>query len=216
MAYTLNPKSISKLVGVHPDLVKVVKRAIQITDIDFTVIEGMRTVARQRQLVAKGASKTMNSRHLTGHAVDIVPMQDGKISWDWPLYYKIAKVMKKAAKDVDVTIEWGGDWKSFKDGPHWQLPFSKYPKTQSFVSSVDDAPEYTNETEKQASSKDAAAIGASGAVGIGASLGESIPDIANVVVNQQSELSSGDWVRIAIAAVILCLTIYGIYRRVKS
>lgn len=216
MVYSLSPKSLSMLKGIHPDLVKVIKRAIQITDIEFSIIEGMRTVARQKQLVAKGASKTMNSRHLTGHAVDIVPMHDGKISWDWPLYYKIAKVMKKAAKDVGVAIEWGGDWKSFKDGPHWQLPFSKYPKTQQFIATVDNAPEYTNETENQASSKDVAAIGASGVAGIGASLGESIPDIANVVVNQQSELSSGDWVRIAIAAVILGLTIYGIYRRVKA
>lgn len=216
MAYTLNPKSISKLVGVHPDLVKVVKRAIQITDIDFTVIEGMRTVARQKQLVAKGASKTMNSRHLTGHAVDVVPMQDGKISWDWPLYYKLAKVMKKAAKDVGVTLEWGGDWKSFKDGPHWQLPFSKYPKMQKFAALVDDAPEYTNETEKQASHKDVATIGGSGAAGIGASVGPVIPDIADAALSQQYELSSGDWLRITIAGVILALTIYGIYRRVKA
>lgn len=216
MPYSLGQKSIAMLQGVHPDLVKVVKRAIQITDIDFTVIEGMRTVARQKQLVAKGASKTMNSRHLTGHAVDVVPMQDGKISWDWPLYYKLAKVMKKAAKDVGVTLEWGGDWKSFKDGPHWQLPFSKYPKTQKFSTFVDNAPQYTNETENQAATKDVVAISASGATGIGATLGESVPDIANVIVNQQSELSSGDWLRIAIAGVILVLTIYGIYRRVKS
>ena len=128
MAYQLGAKSKAKLTGVHPDLVKVVNRAIQITDIDFTVLEGLRTVERQRQLVKAGASKTMNSRHITGHAVDLAPLLNGAVSWDWPLYHKLAKHVKQAAKDVGVTIEWGGGWRTFKDGPHWQLPFGKYPK----------------------------------------------------------------------------------------
>ena len=128
MAYQLGAKSKAKLTGVHPDLVKVVNRAIQITDIDFTVLEGLRTVERQRQLVKAGASKTMNSRHITGHAVDLAPLLNGAVSWDWPLYHKLAKHVKQASKDVGVTIEWGGDWRMFKDGPHWQLPFGKYPK----------------------------------------------------------------------------------------
>ena len=128
MTYILGKKSLERLEGVHPDLVKVVKRAIQLTDLDFTVLEGLRTVARQRQLVAAGASKTMNSRHITGHAVDLAPLLNGKVSWDWPLYHKLAKVVKQAAKDVGVTVEWGGDWRSFRDGPHWQLPFRGYPK----------------------------------------------------------------------------------------
>ena len=126
MSFVLGTKSKERLKGVHPDLVKVVERAIQITPIDFTVLEGLRTVARQKQLVAAGASQTMNSRHITGHAVDIAPLLNGKVSWDWPLYNKIAPFIKQAAKDVGVPIEWGGDWKTFKDGPHWQLPKRLY------------------------------------------------------------------------------------------
>lgn len=134
MAYRLSQSSLSKLEDVHPDLVKVVKRAIEITPTDFKVIEGKRTLARQKDLVARGASKTMNSRHLIAsngyaHAVDIVPLDNkGAISWDWPLYYRIAPAVKQAAKECGVPIEWGGDWKTFKDGPHWQLPFKEYPK----------------------------------------------------------------------------------------
>ena len=126
--FRLGSVSKSRLRGVHPDLVKVVERAIELTPVDFTVLEGLRTIARQRQLVAASASKTMNSRHLTGHAVDIAPLLNGKVSWDWPLYHLIAPAVKQAAKDLGVPIEWGGDWRSFKDGPHWQLPFRSYPK----------------------------------------------------------------------------------------
>lgn len=127
--YKLSQTSLNRLAPLHPDLVKVVKRAIQLTEVDFTVGEGMRTMARQRELVKQGASTTLNSRHLTGHAVDLIALdKNGKVSWDWPLYYKIADAMKQAAKDVGVPIEWGGTWKSFPDGPHYQLPWAKYPK----------------------------------------------------------------------------------------
>ena len=127
MGFILGKKSKERLVGVHPDLVAVVQRAIEITDIDFTVLEGMRTLERQRQLVAAGASKTMNSRHLTGHAVDLAPLLNGKVSWDWPLYHRLAPFVDRAAKELGVPIEWGGRWLRFKDGPHWQLPFKRYP-----------------------------------------------------------------------------------------
>lgn len=103
-------------------------RAIQITPIDFTVLEGLRSVDRQRQLRNSGASKTMNSRHLTGHAIDIAPLLNGRVSWDWPLYYPLAEAVKLAAKEKGIPIEWGGDWRTFKDGPHWQLPWKEYPK----------------------------------------------------------------------------------------
>lgn len=127
MGFILGKKSKERLIGVHPDLVAVVHRAIEITDIDFTVLEGMRTLARQKQLVAAGASKTMNSRHLTGHAVDLAPLLNGKVSWDWPLYHRLAPFIDRAAKELGVPIEWGGRWIRFKDGPHWQLPFKRYP-----------------------------------------------------------------------------------------
>jgi peptidoglycan L-alanyl-D-glutamate endopeptidase CwlK len=132
MTILLSQKSLTKLDGAHPDLVKVIKRAATLSDIDFTILEVVRTPARQRELVAKGASKTMNSRHLPGadgksRAVDIAPLDGGQVSWAWPLYHKLAPIIKQAANDLDVPIEWGGDWRSFKDGPHWQLPWKAYP-----------------------------------------------------------------------------------------
>jgi peptidoglycan LD-endopeptidase CwlK len=128
MPFNLSSQSRIKLNGVHPDLIRVVERAITITPVDFRVLEGLRTLERQRQLVAQGASKTMNSRHLTGHAVDLGAMIGNEVRWDWPLYHKIAAAVKEAAKVEGVPIEWGGDWRSFKDGPHFQLPFASYPK----------------------------------------------------------------------------------------
>ena len=127
MTFVLGRASFAKLAGLHPDLVRVVKRAIALTPVDFRVTEGRRSAERQRELVKAGASQTMNSRHLTGHAVDVVALLDGQVRWDWPLYYRIAKASKAAAKAEGVPLEWGGDWK-FRDGPHFQLPWKQYPK----------------------------------------------------------------------------------------
>ena len=124
MSYTLGKRSLQNLSGVHPDLVAVVKRAIEITEQDFSVIEGIRNINRQRELVKTGKSTTMNSRHLTGHAVDLAPWP---ISWDWEYFYPIADAMKAAAEELDINLEWGGDWKSFPDGPHFQLSRKTYP-----------------------------------------------------------------------------------------
>lgn len=121
----LTERSKQRLVGVHPDLVKVVTRAADLAD--FIVIEGLRTPERQKQLVAAGASQTMKSRHLTGHAVDLAAVVAGQIRWDWPLYDRLSVAMKNAAKELGVSIEWGGDWKTLKDGPHFQLPWKEYP-----------------------------------------------------------------------------------------
>ena len=123
--YKLSLRSKQRLSGVHPDLVDVVKRAIEITEQDFSVTEGIRHIERQRQLVSTGKSTTLNSRHLTGHAVDLVPYP---VSWDWEHFYPIADAMKQAAEELDVDLEWGGDWKSFPDGPHFQLSWKKYSK----------------------------------------------------------------------------------------
>lgn len=127
MTYNLSKKSRDRLVGVHQDLVKVVERAIEITEIDFAVLEGVRSKTRQEQLVKAGASQTMRSRHLTGHAVDLGAYVAGSVRWDWPLYHKLAVAVKQAAAELQVPIEWGGDWTTFKDGPHWQLPWKDYP-----------------------------------------------------------------------------------------
>lgn len=126
--FRLSQRSLDRLDGVHDDLVKVVKRAIQLTKVDFAVLEGMRTLDRQTKLVAAGASWTYRSRHLTGHAVDLGAWIDGRIAWDWPPYYAIAGAMFEAAKELQISLEWGGDWSDgHKDGPHFQLPWSDYP-----------------------------------------------------------------------------------------
>lgn len=127
MSITLDARSEAKLQGIHPDLVRVVHKAAAMSDMDFTILEGLRTLERQKQLLAKHATTTMKSRHLTGHAVDIAPTIDGGIRWDWPLYYKLAPIIKAAAAAEGVKIEWGGDWRTFKDGPHWQLGWKEYP-----------------------------------------------------------------------------------------
>ena len=128
MGFILSLRSKKNLEGVHPDLRKVVERALEITEVDFAVIEGLRTEKEQRELVAKGASRTMNSRHLTGHAVDLAAWVNGSVSWYWHHYEKIAEAMKVAAEEMGVALEWGGSWSSFKDGPHFQLPWKEYPK----------------------------------------------------------------------------------------
>ncbi|WP_145931780.1 M15 family metallopeptidase [Yersinia bercovieri] len=114
--------------NVHPDLVLIVRRALSLSTVDFRVIEGLRTLERQRQLVRNGSSKTLNSRHLTGHAVDLAPIINNKIPWeDWGAFHQIAKAMKQAAQEMELPLQWGGDWKTFKDGPHFELPREVYP-----------------------------------------------------------------------------------------
>lgn len=137
MSMTLNASSKSKLWKVHPDLVRVVQRcALDWPDKDtgFIVTCGVRTLEEQKILKAKGASKTLRSRHIPAenglaHAVDLAFAIHGAVKWDFPLYTVLAKRMKAAARTERVPIEWGGDWKSFRDGPHFQLPWAKYPGT---------------------------------------------------------------------------------------
>lgn len=131
----LDQKSIDMLDKVHPDLRKVILQAAADSPIRFRLTEGLRTKERQAQLVKIGASKTMKSRHITGHAVDLVPLVDldgdGKIEteelYSWPLMRKLAVYIYMAAKKVHIPVEWGGDWTKFPDGPHWQLPAKIYP-----------------------------------------------------------------------------------------
>lgn len=127
MTFVLGSRSRAKLKGVHPDLVRVVELALTYSPHDFTITEGLRSVARQRELKAAGASQTMNSRHITGHAIDFAVLVGGKVRWDWPLYGQVAEAFKRAAKELNVPIIWGGDWKSLRDGPHVELDRRKYP-----------------------------------------------------------------------------------------
>ena len=122
-------RSEQALQGVHPDLVRVVRRAYTSISqpLSFIVTEGLRTRARQEQLYQQGATRTLNSRHLTGHAVDLAATINDKVRWDWPLYHRLADAMKDAALVEQVAIAWGGDWKTFKDGPHFELTRKKYP-----------------------------------------------------------------------------------------
>jgi peptidoglycan L-alanyl-D-glutamate endopeptidase CwlK len=143
-----------RLAGVHPDLVRVVRRAAEGGAL-FRVVEGLRSQERQRDLVASGASQTMASRHLTGHAVDLAPMVDGAVSWDWRHFFPLADAIADAARKEGVPLIWGGAWgrsvhdwpkggakaaqdayaaerraagrKPFLDGPHFELPAAVYP-----------------------------------------------------------------------------------------
>ncbi|MEE6042046.1 M15 family metallopeptidase [Avibacterium paragallinarum] len=133
--FKFSQRSEKHLQGVHGDLVKVVRKALEYSTVDFAVIEGVRTKARQAQLFKQGATKTMNSRHLTGHAVDLAPLVEGKIPWsERDKFKEIAKAMFRAAKELNVTIRWGGDWNGngksederFYDGPHFELHRAVY------------------------------------------------------------------------------------------
>ena len=127
MKTVLSPRSEKNLAGVHERLVAVVRRAAEISDIDFIVTQGLRTLERQKELYAKGASQTMKSKHLTGHAVDLAAVIGAEVRWDWPLYAKLAGAMKAAADEQGTVITWGGDWTSFKDGPHFEISPVAYP-----------------------------------------------------------------------------------------
>ena len=121
--FKLSQRSLDRLKGVDANLVKVVKRAIQISQYDFMVVEGLRSKETQAEYVKKGVSKTMNSYHLTGHAVDLAPLENGAIDWNNKKgqFDAVAKAVKQAAKELNVQIEWGGDWVRFVDKPHFQV-----------------------------------------------------------------------------------------------
>lgn len=120
--FKLSAKSLAKLNGVNEDLVRVVKRALKLSEYDFVVTSGVRTIEQQKVLFDDGKSKTMRSRHLTGDAVDVAVLVNNKASWEPELYRPISEAFKQAGDDLGVPIEWGGDWKGFYDGTHFQLP----------------------------------------------------------------------------------------------
>jgi len=127
MSFRFSRRSRDRMKGVHPHLIAVAERAIETTPVDFLVTEGLRTPTRQAALVKAGASSTLKSRHLTGHALDIAALVDGKVRWDWPLYPRIAAAFKAAARELDIPIVWGGDWPRLRDGPHFELDRRRYP-----------------------------------------------------------------------------------------
>lgn len=154
-SFSFSKRSEQRLRGVHPHLRKLAQVAIAQTTLDFTVLEGARSPARQKELVEAGASWTMMSRHLKSwvpasrhnvpefavpagmyaHAIDIAPMISGSVRWDWPLFHKLYYWFEFSARYIEekhgfrIPFDWGGDWrpKEKRDGPHFQLPFGLYP-----------------------------------------------------------------------------------------
>lgn len=133
-AYRFGAASKRRLAACHPDLIRVAERAIAASPIDFSITCGSRTIAEQRALVAKGASRTLASKHLIqndgfSHAFDICCFEEGGACWDLPLYQRVARVMLKAAEAERVLIRWGGSWtrsaeafsQTFIDGPHFEI-----------------------------------------------------------------------------------------------
>ena len=108
--FALGNTSETNLVGVTPKLICCVRYAIKRTTVDFSVFEGLRSLDRQRRLVAAGASRTMDSYHLTGEAVDLVPYVDKRLQWQMPLCIEVARVMLWASRDLSVPLVWGGVW----------------------------------------------------------------------------------------------------------
>lgn len=141
--FQLSTRDVTRLIGVHPDLVKLIHAVAAKSPIKFVVTEGVRTLAKQEEYVAAGSSRTMRSRHIPESnacrlacATDLAVWEDrdadkvvdaDEISWKWPQYLALSKVIKEVAAELGVPIEWGGDWTDPKDGPHYQLPWSAYP-----------------------------------------------------------------------------------------
>ena len=126
--YRLGRRSLNELKGVDPRLVVCTSGAILLTLQDFMVFDGRRTIEEQRDYVSRGTSWTMNSKHLTGHAVDLVPYVDGKLSWDsMDAFKEIARCMRIIGRHHRIKLLWGanvkygGDWKERNDAAHWYV-----------------------------------------------------------------------------------------------
>lgn len=209
-AWKLDHSSNAKLQGVHLALVGVVERAARDGAPRFRVTEGTRTMARQRELVKRGASKTLNSRHLTGHAVDIVPLDaSGNISWDWPLYYPLARAIKSAAQAEGVPLEWGGDWKRFKDGPHWQLPWASYPAKNIPPEAAKEKPI----TERKVTDLSRSRTVAGGAVSLMGGAAVAVSETRTALEQASGPLSNGTILGIVIGVLIFAGAALAIYAR---
>jgi len=125
--FHFSQRSLKALAGVNSELVKIAYRALELTNIDFVVVEGVRSKETQERYVREGKSQTMNSRHLTGHAIDFVALRDGKATYDAKAMTQVALAFKAAAKELKIPVVWGGDWKNFKDTPHVELDRKSYP-----------------------------------------------------------------------------------------
>ena len=171
-------RSLKNLKGIHPDLRRVIDRALQDSPVDFIVIEGLRSQTRQRELVDSGASQTMNSRHLTGHAVDLLPIGPNGPEFAWPLYHKLGPAVEAAAKAEGVAITWGGRWSKFRDGPHFELKRDVYPESEWRSGQAAPAPR-TSPT--QSKTVQASAVQVASGVGAGVSAVAALDGAAQLV-----------------------------------
>jgi len=110
MPFTFGDRSNKNMNGLHPDMILLAQLAIQLSEVDFAVIEGFRSPERQAELVLAGASQTKMSKHLIGHAIDVAAYVHGTICWDWPYYPKIASAMQAASKELGIPVVWGACW----------------------------------------------------------------------------------------------------------
>lgn len=133
MTFSFSQRSLDNLKGVHLDLVKVMTAALAITPVDFGIIEGVRSLARQAELFTAKKSQTMNSRHLEGFAVDFDAWVDGAVTWEDKYYAEIAQAVKAAAFNLGINVVWGGDWPHFKDMDHIELNSLVYPDKGKLV-----------------------------------------------------------------------------------
>lgn len=197
MTRKYSSRSKKNLRGIHPDLRQVIDKALQDSPLDFIVIEGLRSTARQSQLVSTGASQTMNSRHLTGHAVDLLPIgPDGKAAFDWPLYHKLGPAVEKAAKELGVPLTWGGRWTSFKDGPHFELKRDAYPASE--WTTGDPAPKAPARIDDQKGG--AAPVATAGAAGGFAVILDTIPAASGLLGNLAP---AAQMIAVGVAAVLV-------------
>jgi peptidoglycan LD-endopeptidase CwlK len=212
-------KNEKRMDGLHPDLVRVMRRAAK--SASFTVTEGLRTIELQREYVRDGKSQTLNSRHIKarngyGHAIDIYPVVNGKTVMDWEggHFDALAKVVKSAAKAEGVPIEWGGDWKRFRDGPHWQLPWAPY-DGKGAVEEIAKFPRYVPGGVEGVNGKPLA-TSRTMAGGAAAGLGGAVvvaQEARTALTDAKPNIEDGGMIGLALGAVILIGAAIALYAR---
>jgi peptidoglycan L-alanyl-D-glutamate endopeptidase CwlK len=220
MGFTLDVQSERALRGVNPDLVRVVRTAASISPIPFRCTEGLRTLERQKQLKAQGMSKTLNSRHLTGHAVDLVPIVDvtgdGKVTgedmWHHAQLVKLSPYIRQAFKQCGVPCTWGGDWKNGWDKPHWELPWKQYPIRTASMGDLDLMEALTEDPYGDVNfTPSTKALATSGVIGLsGAGV---LVDAANQLSQAEHHFNAGNAIGMLIGALLVGGAAIDLYSR---
>ncbi len=125
--HRFSQRSIDNLKGVHPDLITVARVALARSPVDFGITEGVRTAERQQELFRAGSSRMeFGGRHVSGHAIDVFAWVDNGVTWEWEYYEQLAEVFKSVAAELGIPLNWGGDWRTLKDGVHFELDRGTY------------------------------------------------------------------------------------------